>query len=140
MPKIKFKPFDRVLVRSSDKYKNDNYPWKIDIFSNEEHIKFDDGTDTVIYRTLTGTYDNCLPYEGNEHLLRSTDTPVTEDNIVFGEPVKVRDDYLDKWVDGIFIKLNADSDGYAALGYKYTVATKTNDDARVGVWKQCKKA
>ena len=57
-----FKPFDKVLVRDGETKK-----WKIEIFSHME--------DSGIYRygCLTSQYEHCLPYEGNEHLLGTTD-------------------------------------------------------------------
>lgn len=61
-----FKPFDKVLVR--DDYGQE---WKINFFS---HYKKD-----VCYKyyCLKSCYNQCIPYEGNEHLLGTTD-PYTE--------------------------------------------------------------
>lgn len=56
------KPFDKVLVRD-----NDEQMWTTDIFSfyNEKH---------VYHYMCVGHYTNqCIPYEGNEHLLGKTD-------------------------------------------------------------------
>lgn len=56
------KPFDKVLVRD-----NDEQMWTTDIFSfyNEKH---------VYHFMCVGHYTNqCIPYEGNEHLLGTTD-------------------------------------------------------------------
>lgn len=53
------KPFDKVLVRDFD-----NTPWEIEFFSrllNGEHFK-----------CLEVSYVQCIPYEGNEHLLGTT--------------------------------------------------------------------
>ena len=50
------KPFDKVLVRH-----NTNEKWDIDLFSCIDNGK--------MFRTITGTYVQCIPYEGNEHLL-----------------------------------------------------------------------
>jgi hypothetical protein len=50
------KPFDKVLVRDFD-----NTPWEIEFFSrllNGEHFK-----------CLEVSYVQCIPYEGNQHLL-----------------------------------------------------------------------
>ena len=49
-------PFDKVLVRH-----NTNEKWDIDFFSCIDNGK--------MFRTITGTYVQCIPYEGNEHLL-----------------------------------------------------------------------
>lgn len=55
------KPFDRVLVKSFDQDE-----WNISLF----HRIGKDGEDTM-YRCLDGSkWDQCIPYEGNEHLLK----------------------------------------------------------------------
>lgn len=55
------KPFDKVLVRDNNIQK-----WTVDIFS------FFDKSLTHPY-SCTGHYTNqCIPYEGNEHLLGTT--------------------------------------------------------------------
>ena len=55
-----FKPFEKVLVR--DSYDD---MWRASFFS---HIKEDDGR----YVTTCLTWRFCIPYEGNEHLLGTT--------------------------------------------------------------------
>ena len=55
-----FKPFERVLVR--DSYDD---VWRASFFS---HIKENDGR----YVTTCVTWKFCIPYEGNEHLLGTT--------------------------------------------------------------------
>ena len=55
-----FKPFEKVLVR--DSYDD---MWRASFFS---HIKEDDGR----YVTTCFTWRFCIPYEGNEHLLGTT--------------------------------------------------------------------
>lgn len=52
----KFKPFDKVLVRDYD-----DCTWECDFFG---HIKEDN-----IYGCVSGSWKQCIPYEGNEHLL-----------------------------------------------------------------------
>lgn len=61
-----FKPFDKVLVR--DDYGQE---WTINFFS---HYKKDV---TYKYSCLKSCYRQCIPYEGNEHLLGTT-APYTE--------------------------------------------------------------
>lgn len=51
------KPFDKVLVRDSD-----NASWQINLFSYNT-------TGYYKYWTLTGGWKQCIPFEGNEHLL-----------------------------------------------------------------------
>lgn len=58
---LQFKPFEKVLVR--DSYDD---MWRASFFS---HIKEDDGR----YVTTCFTWRFCIPYEGNEHLLGTTD-------------------------------------------------------------------
>ena len=61
-----FKPFDKVLVRDDD-----GQEWKINFFSHyDEKVCYK-------YHCLKSCYEQCIPYEGNEHLLGTTD-PYTE--------------------------------------------------------------
>lgn len=55
--KVKFKPFDRVLVRNVE-----HVEWRISLFSSysDEIYK---------YKCINGNYKYCIPYEGNEHLV-----------------------------------------------------------------------
>lgn len=58
-PKVELKPFDKVLVRD-----NDTEPWMPAFFEREYKHKF---------FLLSGfCFDQCIPYEGNEHLLGTT--------------------------------------------------------------------
>lgn len=57
---FELKPFDKVLVRESN-----DFPWRIDLFS---HIQ--DGAKP--YVCLYHYWKYCIPYEGNEHLLGTT--------------------------------------------------------------------
>lgn len=60
----KFKPFDKVLVRDSR-----DEEWKINLYSNY-HKK----NKNHKYEVLDGVYYKyCIPFEGNEHLLNTTD-------------------------------------------------------------------
>lgn len=63
--KQEFKPFDKVLGRG-DMYMT----WTPDIFSyyNQEDDKYP-------YVCLGNCYSQCIPYEGNEYLLGTTDSP-----------------------------------------------------------------
>lgn len=62
-----FKPFDKVLVRDGEEY-----GWYANYFShyNEEDKDYP-------YFCMGGSYRYCIPYEGNEHLLGTTN-PYTE--------------------------------------------------------------
>lgn len=74
-----FKPFDKVLVR----YGN-SYTWQPELF-----YKFDEGK----YYTIGNVeWPQCIPYEGNEHLLGASETVEITDldnNILFGIELKV---------------------------------------------------
>jgi len=59
-----FKPFDRVLVRDDE-----NEYWEIELFGR----KTNDGDYT--YNCSHSCYRHCIPYEGNEHLIGTTDSP-----------------------------------------------------------------
>lgn len=68
-PKCPFKPFGKVLVRN-----NDQQIWKAAFFSHCNTSR-----DSHNYVTIPGfAYNWCIPYEGNEHLLGTTDCPYTE--------------------------------------------------------------
>ena len=54
------KPYDKVLVRDCNEDK-----WNIDFFGYYR----DNGT----YQCMTFTKNQCIPYEGNEHLLGKTE-------------------------------------------------------------------
>ena len=59
-----FKPFDRVLVRDDE---DEN--WRINLFAKKE-------TDTDFpYRCIGEVYSFCIPYEGNESLLGTSNSP-----------------------------------------------------------------
>lgn len=61
-----FKPFDKVLVRDCDT----NGTWKIELFSHRSK----DGW----FICVGSCYCQCIPFEGNEHLLGTTDMPSEE--------------------------------------------------------------
>ena len=58
-PKCEFKPFDKVLVRDSKASK-----WRANLFS---HKNIDEP-----YYCVYASWNYCIPYEGNEHLLGTT--------------------------------------------------------------------
>ncbi len=58
-----FKPFDKVLVRISNKRE-----WKIELFE-----RYLEGRE-LPYLCMHDYYRHCIPYEGNEHLLGTTDS------------------------------------------------------------------
>ena len=64
-PTCPFKPFDKVLVRDGDEKE-----WRINFFSH-----YDESRETYI--CVGSFYEQCIPYEGNEHLFGTT-APYTE--------------------------------------------------------------
>lgn len=84
-----FKPFDKVLVR----YDN-QHVWQIDFFSH--YVR---GVECP-YKCLTRDFNQCIPYEGNEHLLGTTDDPKQFDpnkNTLFG--IKLEPGYVIEFQD-----------------------------------------
>lgn len=61
-PKVELKPFDKVLVRNSSIRK-----WEVDLFGYK--------SDAGLYHCVGYTCNQCIPYEGNEHLLGTTNDP-----------------------------------------------------------------
>jgi hypothetical protein len=60
--KLKFKPFDKVLVKNQTDEK-----WSINLFSY-----YDKENKIFPYVCLDGKYHYCVPYEGNEYILGTT--------------------------------------------------------------------
>lgn len=60
-PEYQFKPFDKVLGRNED-----DEIWDCNLFS-----LYIDG----VYWCVGGIYKQCIPYEGNEHLLGTNNKP-----------------------------------------------------------------
>lgn len=58
-----FKPFDKVLVKDHD----EDSEWRCGLFSHKK----EDG----LYICAGSIYEQCIPYEGNEHLLGTTQIP-----------------------------------------------------------------
>lgn len=86
------KPFDKVLVRDK---KED--AWRIDLFERylpENCYNFN-------YSCLRATWEECIPYKGNEHLLGTTDTPkkYNSNNDTLFE-IKLKPGYVLEFVNG----------------------------------------
>lgn len=67
--KQEFKPFEKVLVRDDT-----NKEWSIDLFSY-----YDEKDENFPYVCMYIRYCYCIPYEGNEYLLGTTDSPTCVD-------------------------------------------------------------
>lgn len=59
-----FEPFQKVLVRDGQ-----SSAWSIDLFS------YNTGSNDYPYKCLTTCWSQCIPYEGNEHLLGTSKSP-----------------------------------------------------------------
>lgn len=64
-PKCSFKPFDKVLVRC-----NEDSVWRCELFSH-----YNTFNKQLPYVCLSSVYKYCIPYEGNQHLLGTTNNP-----------------------------------------------------------------
>lgn len=64
-PKCSFKPFDKVLVRC-----NEDSVWRCELFS-----LYNTFNKQCPYVCLSSVYKYCIPYEGNQHLLGTTNNP-----------------------------------------------------------------
>lgn len=78
-----FKPFDKVLVRNEY---NDGNKWTVDLYSH-----YSDDHHVCVGMPLAKDND-ILPYEGNEHLVGTTDEPEEEIKLEEGEWVMVSDE------------------------------------------------
>ena len=111
------KPFDRVLVRVTP-----DWEWMPHIFSKEVGD---------VYFTIDGRcWQYCVPFEGNEHLIGSTDYPTEPEpkpEFQFGDKVEVS--LLgDEWYEAVYL--------YRSIDHHIAVQEK----CRITVWKYCRKA
>ena len=84
MTKREFKPFQKVLIRD-----NDSQRWRAGFYS---HF---DGISPCPHRCVGTSAAQCIPYEGNERLLGTTDGP---------EPKFRKGDIVAVWDKGDFHK------------------------------------
>jgi len=107
----KFEPYQKVLARDSIGV------WRAKFFSNYTE-------DNKYFCTDDMEWEMCIPYEGNEHLLGTTDDLKEEQNFEFGQKVRC----LDKWSNkrcGIFVEKRETE------AYPFCVLTK---DTHSFVW------
>ena len=115
-----FEPFEKVLIRNYD-YQQ----WTASFFSH----KVKEG-----YICIGGLWNQCIPYEGNEHLLsttHSTENPQPE--CIFGEHVEVSNNRYD-WFEAVYIG-KPETDMKPQMQYR-AVDTK----GVIGLWEYCRKA
>ena len=84
-----FKPKEWVLTRD-----NDDDEWTLNIFSHM-HGEY--------FYCVSTMWEQCIPYDGNEHLIGTSDSPEEKPNeeFKFGDRVQCRED--GEWMDGLFI-------------------------------------
>lgn len=108
--KFELKPFDKVLVRDED-----SEIWQIDIFK----AYFSESG----FACLVARWKQCIPYEGNEHLLRTTDKPERYDsnkNTLFG--IKLKPGYVLEFEDntrGVIFPTKIDEPNGTGLAIMY---------------------
>lgn len=68
-----FKPFDKVLVRCS----NDE-EWMIEFYCEYDTLVHTSPHRDYPFMGICDSYSQCIPFEGNEHLLGTTDMPSEE--------------------------------------------------------------
>ena len=95
----KFEPFEKVLMRD-----NEEAEWRAVFFSRYEQRSM------KVYYITTGdvSYNQCIPYEGNEHLVGTTLSPQEPEHFEFGDHVIVREQEHCDWVHGIYNRPNCD--------------------------------
>lgn len=88
----KFEPFQKVLVRDYE-----DRPWRCAFYSHNT------GDITYPYACVSSTrWKYCIPYDGNEYLLGTTDSPTPKGReYKFGEIVAVRT--ITGWERGLYI-------------------------------------
>lgn len=110
-------PFQKVLGRD-----NENDFWKADFFSY-----YREG-DSCPYKGVGYSWKECIPYEGNEHLLGTTDSLKPKWQPKPGEAVFVRDNDVEHWRIRLFVKMHDKK--YMASVYEHPYDC--------GAWNQCK--
>lgn len=136
MNDVVMKVGDPVLIWENDFYVNQNRRrWKYNIFSHYEN-------DPVYkHACVFGTYEYCIPFKGNEHLLGTDITPEslglkTRITFEFGEKVEVRNYSHEKWTQATYIhseKLNKGLDD----SYRYVVFFEKSK--RIETMLECRK-
>ena len=116
----KFEPFEKVLMRD-----NDEAEWRAVFFSRYEKSSM------KAHYITTGDmhYNQCVPYEGNESLVGTTDNPKEPERFKFGDKVQVSN-YGKEWFNAIFFRYSISKE------YPYKVITEESMDT----YKECRKA
>ena len=104
---MEFKPKDWVLVRDDDDGK-----WNLSIFSHK---------DGNMYRCCGIWWLQCIPYEGNEALIGTTDAPEEKHVWHAGDHVDVLSDFDDMWHPGFIVEIDYTRSG---AGFSYRVESE----------------
>ena len=121
-----FEPFQKVLIRNYD-YQQ----WNAAFFSY--NVK--EG-----YVCTTGVWNQCIPYEGNEHLLGttySTDTDKPRPEFKFGDHVEVSDNSYD-WYKAVYMDKATEAVTKNKIRCRHYRVLDTK--GVIGLWEHCRKA
>lgn len=116
MSKVTFEPFQKVLVRDFD--------------HNEWHINFFERKCGNYFLCFSGNWKQCLPYEGNEHLLGTTNDPtLPEPEFKWGDHIEVCNKEIQLWAPAIYTGRD-----------KYGVFAVPKGERFVQHWDYCRRA
>lgn len=122
MDEVKFEPFQRVLVRDEDMEE-----WDIDIFRNIIKVSY------APYQCFRNKWKQCIPYDGNEHLFGTSDSPTPpERKFEWGDKVEVRDNMEHPWRKAIFVS-KSPSEGFIVV-CKGELIWRTATECRHADW------
>ena len=118
----KFKPYQQVLVRN---HKED--VWVCAFFSH-----YNENSEIYGKYICAGGegWNCCIPYEGNERLVGTSESPEEKEKFEFGDKVMVSDFKDIPHRKGIFVEYNDKNSKYVVL----TKSSRTIDE-----WRHCKK-
>ena len=91
----KFVPFQKVLVRCYA-----DHVWRCNIYSHRSI------NSEQPHECVWGAWKYCIPYEGNEHLLVTTDSPTPKHEYKWGDIVECQHSNGEKWIKAIYIDYN----------------------------------
>ena len=111
MEKHEFQPKEWVLVRDDD-----DEEWTLNIFSHKSKDYF---------HCVSSMWEQCLPYEGNEALLGTTDAPKEKHVWHAGDRVDVLSDFDDMWHPGFIVEIDYTR---SEAGFSYRVESKCFKD------------
>ena len=122
MSEQKFEHFQQVLVRNDEKN-----VWVCGFYSH-----YRENPCLGYNHICTGGEDwkYCIPYEGNEHLAGTSESPEEKEKFEFGDKVAVSDFKNAIYRNGIFV-------GYNDENSKYVVLSESSHT--INEWRYCKK-